>query len=53
VMDRPSAELLQEVFPSVEIRRPLDTYQTLLANDRAKELLGWSPAHSWRTELGG
>jgi nucleoside-diphosphate-sugar epimerase len=52
VMDRPSVELLQEVFPSVEIRRPLEEYQTLLANDRAKELLGWVPTHSWRTELG-
>jgi nucleoside-diphosphate-sugar epimerase len=52
VMDRPSAELLQEVFPSVEIRRPLEEYQTLLANDRAKELLGWVPTHSWRTQLG-
>jgi nucleoside-diphosphate-sugar epimerase len=53
VMDRPSAELLQEVFPSVEIRRSLEEYQTLLANDRAKELLGWVPTHSWRTQLGG
>jgi nucleoside-diphosphate-sugar epimerase len=53
VMDRPSVELLQEVFPSVEIRRPLEEYQTLLANDRAKELLGWVPTHSWRTQLGG
>jgi nucleoside-diphosphate-sugar epimerase len=52
VMDRPSVELLQEVFPSVEIRRPLEEYQTLLANDRAKELLGWVPTHSWRTQLG-
>jgi nucleoside-diphosphate-sugar epimerase len=52
VMDRPSVELLQEVFPSVEIRRPLEEYQTLLANDRAKELLGWVPTHSWRIQLG-
>ena len=52
VMDRPSADLLAEVFPDVEVRRTLATHQTLLANDRAKELFGWRPTHSWREELG-
>lgn len=52
VMDRPSADLLHEVFPDVELTRDIDTYQTLLANDRAKSLFGWSPTHSWRDELG-
>jgi nucleoside-diphosphate-sugar epimerase len=52
VMDRPSADLLREVFPGVELTREIDTYQTLLANDRAKSLFGWSPTHSWRAELG-
>lgn len=51
VMDRPSVDLMREVFPDVEIRRELGTYQTLLANDRAKELFGWAPSHSWRKEL--
>jgi nucleoside-diphosphate-sugar epimerase len=52
VMDRPSAELLREVFPGVELTREVDTHQTLLANDRAKSLFGWAPAHSWHDELG-
>jgi nucleoside-diphosphate-sugar epimerase len=52
VMDRPSLDLLHEVFPGVEVTRQIDTYQTLLANDRAKELFGWAPSHSWRQELG-
>jgi hypothetical protein len=51
-MDRPSTELLAEVFPDVELRREVATYQTLLANDRAKELFGWQPMHSWRDEVG-
>jgi nucleoside-diphosphate-sugar epimerase len=51
VMDRPSADLLHEVFPGVPLTRELDTYQTLLANDRAKQLLGWQPSHSWRSEV--
>jgi nucleoside-diphosphate-sugar epimerase len=52
VMDRPSDQLLREVFPGVRITRELGTHQTLLANDRAKKLLGWAPTHSWRSELG-
>ena len=52
VMDRPSAELLREVFPGVELTREVGTYQTLLANDRAKSLFGWAPTHSWHDELG-
>jgi nucleoside-diphosphate-sugar epimerase len=51
VMDRPSAELLHEVFPGVALTREITTHQTLLANDRAKELFGWTPTHSWRTEI--
>jgi nucleoside-diphosphate-sugar epimerase len=52
VMNRPSVELLHEVFPGVELTREIDTYQSLFANDRAKELFGWRPSHSWRDELG-
>ncbi len=51
VMNRPSVDLLREVFPDVEVRGELDTYQTLLANDRAKRLFDWRPEHSWRTEV--
>lgn len=51
VMLRPSAELLSEVFPGVELRGDVGTYQTLLANDRAKSLFGWTPTHSWRDEV--
>lgn len=50
VMLRPSAELLAEVFPGVDLRGDVGTYQTLLANDRAKSLFGWTPTHSWRNE---
>ena len=52
VMDRPSRELLAEVYPDVPVTRELDSNQTLLANDRAKALFGWQPAHSWREEVG-
>ncbi|HEY7008287.1 MAG TPA: NAD(P)-dependent oxidoreductase, partial [Jatrophihabitantaceae bacterium] len=51
VMDRPSVQLLHEVFPGVELTREIDTYQSLFANDRAKQLFAWRPTHSWRQEL--
>lgn len=47
VMRRPSAELLAEVFPDVPLRRPIDGRETLLDIGRARDLLGYVPAHSW------
>jgi nucleoside-diphosphate-sugar epimerase len=48
VMNRPSAELMKEVFPGVGIRRDLGEFETLLAIDSAREALGFTPRHSWR-----
>ena len=48
VMNRPSAELLAEVFPGVPVRREVGEFGTLLAIDRAREMLGFEPQHSWR-----
>ncbi|RCG32714.1 NAD(P)-dependent oxidoreductase [Sphaerisporangium album] len=48
VMNRPSADLMKEVFPDVEIRRDLAGFETLLAIDSAREALGFTPRHSWR-----
>jgi nucleoside-diphosphate-sugar epimerase len=45
--DIPTAELLRRFFPSVPVRRELGPFETLLSNRRAKELLGFRPAHSW------
>jgi nucleoside-diphosphate-sugar epimerase len=52
IMDRPSVDLLAEVFPDVEITRPLGEFETLLAIDGARRLLGFEPAHSWRDHVG-
>jgi len=46
-MRRPSAELMAEVYPGVELRRPVEGRETLLAIDHARELLGYEPAFSW------
>jgi nucleoside-diphosphate-sugar epimerase len=51
VMNRPSAELLAEVYPSVTLTRDVGEFGTLLAIDRAREVLGFAPAHSWRDHV--
>lgn len=51
IMDRPSSELLAEVFPDVTLTRELGEFETLLAIDGARELLGYAPAHSWRDHV--
>ena len=51
VMNRPSAELLAEVFPGVPLRREVGESETLLAIDRARQVLGFEPQHSWRDHL--
>jgi nucleoside-diphosphate-sugar epimerase len=51
IMNRPSAGLLAEVFPGVELTRAIGEYETLLSIDRARESLGFTPEHSWRDAL--
>ena len=48
VMNRPSRDVLAEVFPGVPVIRDVAEFGTLLAIDRARDLLGYEPAHSWR-----
>ena len=48
VMNRPSAELLAEVFPGVKLTREVGEFGTLLAIDRARQVLGFEPRYSWR-----
>jgi nucleoside-diphosphate-sugar epimerase len=51
VMPRPSAELIADVFPGVPLRREIGEFETLLSIDRAREFLGFEPAHTWRDEI--
>jgi nucleoside-diphosphate-sugar epimerase len=51
VLSRPSAEVLAEVFPGVKLTRDVGEHGTLLAIDRAREVLGFSPEHSWRDHV--
>jgi nucleoside-diphosphate-sugar epimerase len=51
VMVRDSAGLMAEVFPNVQLRREVRGRETLLAIGKARELLGYRPAHQWQDEL--
>jgi nucleoside-diphosphate-sugar epimerase len=51
VMNRPSAEVLKEVFPQAKLTRDIGEFETLLAIGRARELVGYEPAYSWRDHI--
>jgi nucleoside-diphosphate-sugar epimerase len=48
VMKRDSRELMGEVFPDVPVAASVSGCQTLLSIDRARQVLGYAPAFSWR-----
>ena len=43
VMQRPSRELMAEVFPGVPVRDGVDGHDTLLGIDKARRVLGYAP----------
>jgi len=51
VMDRPSRELMASSFPSVPLRDGIGEYAALLSSEKARRLLGYQPAHSWRDSI--
>jgi nucleoside-diphosphate-sugar epimerase len=51
IMDRPSADLMAEVFPDVPLTRELSGRETLLAIGAARDLIGYAPEHSWTDEV--
>jgi nucleoside-diphosphate-sugar epimerase len=53
VMNRPSHELMAEVYPSVPYRKSDGEFDTLLSIDKARKLLGYEPQHSWRDVVSG
>ena len=53
VMDRPNAELLAACYPGVQLRPETGDFETLLSIDKARRMLGYDPAHSWRDAVGG
>ena len=48
VMTRSSAELANAVFPDVPIRKDLGEHEALVSIEKARRILGYEPAYSWR-----
>jgi nucleoside-diphosphate-sugar epimerase len=48
VMKRPSRELMAEAYPGVPVADSVAEHGTLLAIDKARSVLGYEPAFSWR-----
>jgi len=53
VMERDNESLLKEVFPSVPHKRSFGPHETLLANEKARKILGNKPKYSWHTKNHG
>jgi nucleoside-diphosphate-sugar epimerase len=51
IMNRSSADLMREYFPTVAIPDNLGTYQSLISNAKAKQILGFQPDHSWHDHV--
>ena len=51
VMNRPSSELMAEVYPDVELRGEIGEFETLLSIAKARELLRYEPRWSWRDRV--
>jgi nucleoside-diphosphate-sugar epimerase len=51
VMNRPSRELMTEVYPDVPYQPTAGDHDTLLSNEKARTMLGYLPQHSWRVHL--
>jgi nucleoside-diphosphate-sugar epimerase len=51
VMNRPSADLMADVYPDVELREGVGEFGTLLSIEKARRLLGYEPAFSWRDAI--
>ena len=51
VMNRPSRELMAEVYPEVPYRPTAGEFDSLLSSRKAHTMLGYEPRHSWRDHL--
>ena len=51
-MNVKSRDLMATMFPCFsDFREPLEGYEGLMSNRKAKTLLNWQPAHTWRNNL--
>lgn len=47
-MTKTNKELMQAVYPDVELKADIGDHTTLLSIEKARKVLGYDPQHSWR-----
>ena len=52
VMSRPNSEIVAEQFPGVALRDGVGDNETLLGIEKARRVLGYEPAYTWRDSAG-
>jgi UDP-glucose 4-epimerase len=52
-MNRPSRDLMAEIYPSVPYRPTEGDFDTLLSIQQARGRLGYDPQWSWRDHITG
>lgn len=52
-MNIPNEEILARYFPGVPVTRPLSPWESLMSNDKAREVLGFRDQHDWRDYVPG
>jgi nucleoside-diphosphate-sugar epimerase len=53
VMSRPTAALIAEQFPDVPVATPFSGTEAGLSIEKARRVLGYEPAYSWRDHVNG
>jgi nucleoside-diphosphate-sugar epimerase len=51
VMSSRTSDLVAAVFPGVPVRKEFGEHESPLSTDKARRVLGYRPAHSWREEV--
>lgn len=51
IMPDLSQDLVKRFFPNVSLKREVQGHETLMAIDKARDILGYEPRYSWRSVL--
>ena len=51
IFPEPSKDLVNKFFPNVSLKKPVEGHETLMAIDKARNILGYEPRYTWRNVL--
>ena len=49
-MNIESGKLADQAFPGIELKRPLEGFESFVSTEAARELIGYLPQYSWREQ---